>query len=362
MKHLDEYWDAGLAQGLARQIRAVSRKKVNFMEFCGGHTVTIARYGIESLLPPTVRLLSGPGCPVCVTPMDQIDWMIALAGLPEVTVATYGDMLRVPGSRTSLAGERGRGADVRIVYSSYDAIELARENPKRQVVFFGIGFETTAPATAAAVLKARELGLENFSVVSAHKTTPGIIIALLDTDELKLDGLICPGHVSVITGTAPYAYAAGHGVPCVISGFEPLDVLQSVLMLVEQAERGIAQVEIQYRRGVRPNGNEKARQLLDEVFQPADSNWRGMGVVKGTGLKLKPVFSRWDAFTRFKLELPETVEPAGCICGHVLRGAASPSDCALFGSRCTPAEPVGACMVSSEGACQAHYRFRGIQR
>jgi len=362
LKYLDEYGDSGLAETLAAKIRRVSSRRASFMEFCGGHTVTIARYGIESLLPEQVRLLSGPGCPVCVTPMDQIDRMIALAGQPGMIVTTYGDMLRVPGSSSSLAFERGRGADVRIVYSSYDALEIARNTPEREVVFFGIGFETTAPATAAAVLKARELKLDNFSVVSAHKTTPAIIKALLDTEELELDGLICPGHVSVITGTAPYIYAAEErGVPCVISGFEPVDVLQSVLMLVEQVENGDSRVEIQYKRGVRPAGNEKARRLMNEVFKPADSNWRGIGVVAASGLALRDEFSKWDALARFQLKVPETAEPAGCICGRILRGVASPSDCALFGKRCMPSTPVGACMVSSEGACQAHYRFGRIQ-
>ncbi|MBN2289140.1 MAG: hydrogenase formation protein HypD [Candidatus Glassbacteria bacterium] len=360
MKHVDEYRDSGLSAAVAGRIRKLSTRPASFMEFCGGHTATIARYGLESLLPAQISLLSGPGCPVCVTPVGMIDRMIALARLPGMIVASYGDMLRVPGSASSLLVERGRGsADVRVVYSSYDALEAARSNPGRQVVFFGIGFETTAPATAAVVLKARELGVDNFSVVSAHKTTPGIIRALLDSDEVKLDGLICPGHVSVITGTAPYRYAAEQRrVPCVICGFEPLDVLQSVLMLVEQVESHRAGVEIQYRRGVREQGNEKARRLMDEVFEPADSVWRGIGTVPGTGLSLRPELSRWDALARYRLDLPEPQEPAGCICGKILRGAASPEECRLFGSRCTPATPVGACMVSGEGACQVRYRWR----
>ncbi|HUU27392.1 MAG TPA: hydrogenase formation protein HypD [archaeon] len=358
MKYLDEYRDRALAEALAGKVRKLSTRQANFMEFCGGHTVTIARYGIESLLPEHIHLLSGPGCPVCVTPIEFVDLIIELSARPGVTVTTYGDMLRVPGSRSSLSLERGRGADVRVVYSSYDALEIASREIDRQVVFFGIGFETTAPATAAAVLRARERGLDNFTVVSAHKTTPGIIRALLETDELSLDGLICPGHVSVITGTAPYRYAAERGVPCVISGFEPLDVLQCVLMLVEQVEQGRSEVEIQYRRGVRAEGNAKARRIMEEVFQPADSNWRGIGTVAGTGLALRPEFKHWDAFYRFRIDLPGAVEPAGCICGKILRGTASPESCALFGRQCTPSSPVGACMVSSEGACQAHYRWR----
>jgi hydrogenase expression/formation protein HypD len=358
LKYLDEFRDSALADILARKIKKASTRQVNFMEFCGGHTVTIARYGLETILPENVHLLSGPGCPVCVTPAEQVDLIIALSTKPGCTVTSYGDMLRVPGSRSSLALERGRGADIRVVYSSYDALEIARREQERQVVFFGIGFETTAPATAAAVLKARDLGLENFTVVSAHKTTPGIITALLDTDELSLDGLICPGHVSVITGTAPFRYAAEkRGVPCVISGFEPLDILQTILMLVEQVKEGKSEVEIQYRRGVRPEGNGKARQMMEEVFRPADSNWRGIGTVPGTGLALRDEFGRWDALSRFEIQVPPADEPAGCICGRILRGIALPHDCALFGKKCTPDNPVGACMVSSEGACQAHYRW-----
>ncbi len=360
MKHVDEYRDADLARGLSERIAHISTREVAFMEFCGGHTVAIARYGLRGMLPARVRLLSGPGCPVCVTPVCSIDLMLAVADQPRVIAATYGDMLRVPGSHGSLIDLRSRGADVRVVYSSYDAVELARENPAHEVVFFGIGFETTAPATAAAVLRAREQGLKNFSVVSAHKTTPGIIKVLLDSPELRLSGLLCPGHVSVVTGAAPYEYAARHGVPCVISGFEPLDILQSVLMLVEQVESSRAEVEIQYRRGVKPEGNLHARALMESVFQSCDSDWRGLGVVPGTGLELRSEFEPWDAARRFTLSLPEPVEPAGCICGRVLRGAASPEECGLFGQVCTPSSPVGACMVSTEGACQAHYRWREL--
>jgi hydrogenase expression/formation protein HypD len=248
---------------------------------------------------------------------------------------------------------------VRVVYSSYDAVELARSNPESQVVFFGIGFETTAPATAAAVLKAAEMGLENFSIISAHKTTSPIIAALLDSGEMRLDGLVCPGHVSVVTGTAPYVQAAAQGVPCVITGFEPVDILQAVLMLVEQVEQGRSEVEIQYSRTVRDEGNPKALRMMEQVFAPVPSNWRGIGVVPASGLEVREEYSTFNARSRFEIELPETREPAGCICGRILRGAATPADCALFAGRCTPTNPVGACMVSSEGACHAHFRFRG---
>ncbi len=362
MKHRSEYRNPLLAGAIADRINRISRKPCSFMEFCGGHTLTIARHGIGSMLSERINLLSGPGCPVCVTPMEEVDLMSALAGLPDVIVATYGDMLRVPGSKASLLERRAEGADVRVVYSSYDAVELAMSNPHRQVVFFGIGFETTAPATAAAVLKASSLGLENFSVISAHKTTPPIIAALLSSGEMRLDGLVCPGHVSVITGVAPYRQAAAQGVSCVITGFEPVDILQAVLMLVEQVEQGRSEVEIQYSRTVRDEGNPRALRIMERVFAPVASNWRGIGVVPGSGLEVREQYCAFNARNRFDITLPETDEPAGCICGRILRGAASPADCPLFAGRCTPTSPVGACMVSSEGACQAHFRFRGHAR
>ncbi len=362
MKHQNEYRNAELAGGIAARIHEISSKPCSFMEFCGGHTLTIARHGIGAMLPERIKLLSGPGCPVCVTPMQDVDLMSALAAQPGVIVTTYGDMLRVPGSRGSLLQRRAEGADVRIVYSSYDAVELARINPESQVVFFGIGFETTAPATAAAVLKAAGMGLENFSVISAHKTTSPIIAALLESGEMRLDGLVCPGHVSVVTGTAPYVQAAAQGVPCVVTGFEPVDILQAVLMLVEQVEQGRSEVEIQYSRTVRDQGNPKALRMMERVFAPVPSNWRGIGVVPESGLEVREEFSLFNARSRFDIELPETREPAGCICGRILRGAASPADCSLFAKRCTPTNPVGACMVSSEGACHAHFRFRGHER
>ncbi len=362
MKYQNEYRNPELAAGIAARIREISRKPCSFMEFCGGHTLTVARHGIGSMLPERINLLSGPGCPVCVTPMEEVDLMSALAGLPGIIVATYGDMLRVPGSRASLLERRAEGADVRVVYSSYDAIELARENPERQVVFFGIGFETTAPATAAAVLKAAEMKLDNFSVISAHKTTPAIITALLDSGEMRLDGLVCPGHVSVVTGIAPYRQAAAQGIPCVITGFEPVDILQAVLMLTEQVEQGRSEVEIQYSRTVHEQGNPKALRMMEQVFEPVASNWRGIGVVPSSGLEVREEYSAFNARSRFDIELPQTSEPAGCICGRILRGIATPGDCSLFAGRCTPTSPVGACMVSSEGACHSHYRFRGQTR
>ena len=362
MKHQNEYRNPELAVALVGRIREISSKPCSFMEFCGGHTLTIARHGIGSMLPEQINLISGPGCPVCVTPMAEVDLMSALAGLPGVIVTTYGDMLRVPGSRASLLERRAEGADVRVVYSSYDAVEMARSNPESQVVFFGIGFETTAPATAAAVLKAAEMDLGNFSVISAHKTTSPIIAALLDSGEMCLDGLVCPGHVSVVTGTAPYVQAAARGVPCVVTGFEPVDILQAVLMLVEQVEQGRSDVEIQYSRTVKDEGNPKALRMMEQVFTPVPSNWRGIGVVPASGLEVRDEFASFNARNRFEIELPETREPAGCICGRILRGVASPVDCALFAKRCTPTSPVGACMVSSEGACHAHFRFQSHKR
>ena len=365
MKHVDEYRDSELCRNVAEAIRAEAAKvprTLRFMEFCGGHTVAIARYGIDRLLPDNVKLISGPGCPVCVTDMQTIDRMIALCDIPGTIITTYGDMIRVPGSGSSLAEKRARStADVRIVYSSYDALEIALENPDSEVIFFGIGFETTAPATAASVIRAAAEDIENFSVVSAHKTTPPIVKALLDSGEVALDGLLCPGHVSVVTGVEPYRYAAGKGVACAISGFEPLDVLQSVLMLVRQCVEGRPAMEIQYRRGVKERGNPRAREVMNKVFETSSGNWRGIGEVPDSGLVLREKYRKFDSFSKFNIPLPDSKEPAGCICGRVLRGVAEPSECGLYGKRCTPSSPVGACMVSSEGACQAHYRWKSLQ-
>ena len=343
---------------LAAALRAEARPDLTFMEVCGTHTMSIARYGLRQLLPTGMRLISGPGCPVCVTAMADLDRVVALARLPEVTLATFGDLIRVPASRTTLAAERAAGADVRVVYSPRDAVQIAADEPERQVVFAGIGFETTAPTVAASLLEARTRGLENFSVLSMHKTMPLPLRALLELGETPISGFLLPGHVSVITGTAGYEFLArDYGVAGVVAGFEPHDVLGALLRLVRQSAPAI---EIEYGRAVRPEGNVVARRLMEQVFEPGDAEWRGLGVIPGSGLALRAEYADADAALRFDVALEPPLEPFGCRCGEVLRGVTDPADCALFGARCTPEDPVGACMVSSEGACAARYRYRGL--
>jgi len=343
---------------LAADLRAEARPDLTFMEVCGTHTMSIARYGLRELLPEGMRLVSGPGCPVCVTAMADLDRVVALARLPEVTLATFGDLIRVPASRTTLAAARAAGADVRVVYSARDAVQIAADEPDRQVVFAGIGFETTAPTIAASLLEARARGLANFSVLSMHKTMPLPLKALLELGETPISGFLLPGHVSVITGTACYEFLArDYGVAGVVAGFEPHDVLRALLRLVRQTRPAI---EIEYGRAVRPEGNVVAQRLMEQVFAPGDADWRGLGVIPGSGLALRPEYADADAAERFPVDLEPPLEPAGCRCGEVLRGVTDPADCALFGARCTPEDPVGACMVSSEGACAARYRYRGI--
>jgi len=328
------------------------------MEVCGTHTMAISRYGLRDLLPAGMRLVSGPGCPVCVTAVGDLDVVVALARLPEVTIVTFGDLVRVPSSHSSLAAERAAGADVRVVYAPTDALELAAAEPGRQFVLAGIGFETTAPTVAGALLMARERGLGNFSVLSLHKTMPGALRALLDAGESRIDGFILPGHVSVVTGSDCYRFLPGeYGVGGVVAGFTAADVLEALLLLARQQEPAI---EIGYRRAVTAAGNRVAQELLARVFAPCDAVWRGLGLIPGSGLRLSEEFRDFAAEERFTVEPGEPVEPRGCRCGEVLRGLIDPPECALFGRRCTPEMPVGACMVSSEGACAAHFRYRAF--
>lgn len=337
---------------------AVGDRQLTYMEVCGTHTMVVARYGLRQLLPRGLRLVSGPGCPVCVTAIADLDRVVAIARLSRVTLATFGDLVRVPATGTTLAAERAAGADVRVVYSPLDAVDLAVEHPEREVVLAGIGFETTAPAVAVAILQARDRGLGNFSVISLHKTMPAPMRALLDSGELRIDGFLLPGHVSVITGSHAFQFlAADYGVGGVVAGFEPADVLQSLLMLARQEE---PRVEIAYRRAVQEQGNPAGQAILSQVFAPADAEWRGLGVIPGSGLRLAGEFAAYDADLRFRPPLPVSEEPRGCRCGDVLRGVMDPPECSLFGVRCTPEAPVGACMVSSEGSCAAAYRYRDL--
>jgi hydrogenase expression/formation protein HypD len=358
MKFIDEYRDAELSKKLVNRIERLSTKPARLMEFCGGHTVAIMRNGIRQLLPPTVKMLSGPGCPVCVTANIDIDKAIALAHLPNVIITTFGDMMKVPGSYSSLQQARAEEADIRIVYSTQDALQIAKDNPKKSVIFIGIGFETTTPTIAASILQAEEEKIENFYVLCLLKLCPPVMKALLNLGEIRLDGIVCPGHVSVIIGSHPYEFIPrDYGVACVVSGFEPLDILLSVAMLVEQIENGKPQVEIAYRRGVKPEGNRKALELMGSVFEVGDAGWRGIGIVPASGLKLKKEYERFDAERAFPINLEPVHEPKGCICGDILRGVKTPIDCKLFGKVCLPEHPIGPCMVSSEGSCSAYYLY-----
>lgn len=358
MRHVDEYRDGGLAEKLLTQIRSMSTRHLKFMEVCGSHTVAIFKSGIRDLLPDTISLVSGPGCPVCVTSAGDIDKAVWLSRQPGVALATFGDMIRVPGSGISLQQTKADGADVRIVYSPFDALTLAISNPSLKVVFFAAGFETTSPAVAATLGRAVEAGLPNFFLFSVHKTIPGAMRALLDTPELKIDGFICPGHVSTILGTEPYGFIpAEYKRAAVVTGFEPLDILQATLMLVRQMEEGRPAVEIQYRRAVSAEGNPKAREVLYTYFEPCDSEWRGIAVIPGSGLKVREQYAAFDAEKAFDIIVGEPREVKGCSCGEVLRGIKTPPECRLFGKACTPESPVGACMVSYEGSCSAYYKY-----
>ena len=358
MKYISEFRSSELAQGLISDIRGKSKQKVRLMEFCGGHTVAIFKYGIRQALPPNIELVSGPVCPVCVTATSDIDKAIALAMIPGVIITSFGDMLRVPGSRDSLQQARAAGADVRIVYSTLDALKIAQENPAKTVVFIGVGFETTAPTIAASVLQAKEQKIKNYRVLSLHKLCPPVIKAILDAGEVKLNGLICPGHVSAITGSNAWEFVArDYGIPCVVAGFEPTDILQCVDMLVTQVENRQSKVEIAYKRGVTPEGNLQAQKIMQQVFEPCPANWRGMGAVPASGLKLRQKFADFDAEVAFDIKPEPAIEPKGCICGEILRGVKTPADCRLFRKICTPENPVGPCMVSSEGSCSAYYLY-----
>ena len=359
LKHLSEYQDAELCRRLAGRIGQKTRRPLRLMEVCGTHTVSIFRHGLRTLLPETISLLSGPGCPVCVTAQGEIDWFMELARQPGVITATFGDLLRVPGSNASLMQQRAQGADVRVVDSSLAGLNLARENPQKEVIFLGVGFETTAPTVAATVLEAKRQGIKNFSVAVAHKLMPPALRALLSHGRVRLDGLICPGHVSVIIGAQAYEpLARAFSMPCVITGFEPLDILQGIEMLVDQAQADANQVQIAYRRAVSREGNPKALALMDQVFKPVDAVWRGLGEIKTSGLELRQEFAAHDAGQKFSSRAQEAPEPPGCSCGQVLSGLIAPDQCLLFGKVCTPSAPVGPCMVSSEGACAAHYKYR----
>ena len=360
LKHIDEYRDADISKNLLQKINAISKKNFRLMEVCGTHTVSIFRSGIRSVLPKTISLLSGPGCPVCVTDQAEVDAFIELARIDDVVITTFGDLMRVPGTKSSLQKESAAGRDIRVVYSTFDALEIARKNPDKNVVFLGVGFETTAPTIAAAILSAAQQELNNFSVISAHKLVPPALLALMGADGVKIDGFILPGHVSVIIGLKSYQpFFDQYKIPCVVAGFEPTDILQAIYMLVDMLESDNPDLDNAYRRAVTLDGNLKAQQILKEIFEPVDACWRGIGIIPQSGLKIREPYAAHDAQKIFKVELPDTKPPKGCACGEILIGTKTPPECALYKKVCTPMDPVGPCMVSTEGTCAAYFKYHG---
>ncbi len=371
MKFADEFRDGAKAKSLVREIDKLAaeieitrERPINIMEVCGGHTHSIFRYGLEGMLPPSVELVHGPGCPVCVLPMGRVDDCVAIAERPEVIFTTFGDAMRVPGSKKSLAQAKAEGADVRMVYSPMDALEIARKNPEREVVFFGLGFETTMPSTALTVLQAEADGIENFSVFCNHITIVPTMKAILDSPDLHLDGFLGPGHVSMVIGTAPYRFIAEHyRRPMVIAGFEPLDVLQSIWMVLKQIRDGRAEIENQYKRVVPEGGNGPALAAVDRVYELREFfEWRGLGSIDHSGVRVRDAYARFDAERKFAVPNVRIADPKSCQCGEVLKGVLKPWQCKVFGTECTPETPIGALMVSPEGACAAYYQYGGLKR
>jgi hydrogenase expression/formation protein HypD len=340
------------------RLTAAINRPLKLMEVCGTHTVEIFRHGIRDVIPQSITLLSGPGCPVCVTSVRDVDAAIAIAQVPGVTMTTFGDMMRVPGGKESLLEARSKGADVRVLYSPLEAIGLAQREPNREIVFFGTGFETTSPLIAASIAHAEQTGVKNISVYAAFKLVPPALRALLDSPDVQVDGFILPGHVSTIIGKKPYEFVASqYRIPSVITGFEAKEIIEGILMIVRQIAQKRTAVEIQYRSVVREEGNPRAVELLDRYFEPADAYWRGIGVIPGSGLKLRERYSAFDANRKFNPPVSDAMEPEFCSCGDILRGVKIPTECALFGTGCTPDAPVGPCMVSTEGSCAAYFKY-----
>ena len=348
-------------QKMIQFIEKLSKKierQINLMEVCGTHTVSIFRHGIRSVIPSNIKLLSGPGCPVCVTPVEDIDRMLYIAKQPDVILTTFGDMMRVPGSDGSLYKAKAEGADIRMVYSPLDALKIGEQNENKKVVFFAVGFETTSPSISATIFEAERKGIQNFYIYPVHKLVPPALEVLVNTEELKLDGFILPGHVSTIIGSKVYEFIPSkYKKACVITGFDADDILQAIFMLLKQINENEPKVEIQYKDAVKPEGNPKAVEFINRYFEPCDSNWRGIGIIPKSGLKLKKEYSHRDAEFVFTIPEIQSKEPKGCQCGLVLRGVKIPPECPLFAKICTPENPVGACMVSSEGSCAAYYKY-----
>lgn len=358
MKFINDYRDKKLILKISELIQRNADRDYRFMEVCGGHTATIHRFGITSLLPENIKLISGPGCPVCVTGTGFIDKAVECSGIQDVIIATFGDLIRVPGSLSSLEKEKASGADIRIVLSANDALDIALRNHERVVVFPAIGFETTAPGTAVTIRKAFSLEISNFCVLPAHKLMPPAMESIIKGGT-RLDGFICPGHVAAITGSGIFDFIPEeYSLPCVVSGFEPADLLLSILMLVRQVNSGKPSTQIQYTRAVSREGNVIAQEIMQEVFEPCDAEWRGLGIIHSGGLGIKKKYEQYDAETRFPLKISHDKDVSGCICGDILRGLKEPVDCPLFAMSCMPEDPVGACMVSQEGTCNTWYKYR----
>lgn len=347
---------------ILNQIVNLTNGHLRFMEVCGTHTVSIFRSGIRSVLPKEIELISGPGCPVCVTPVGEIDRAIALARLPNVTLVTFGDLMRVPGTSSSLNQERAMGRDIRIITSPLDPLEIAMSEPQKKVIFFAVGFETTAGAIAAAVKEAKRRGIKNLYILSSQRLIPPAINALISLNNIKIDGFILPGHVSVIIGKTPYSFIAHEfSIMGVITGFEALDILEGIYMLMRQKTEGRSEIEIQYTRAVKDEGNRLAQEVIEEVFEPFNATWRGLGMIPQSGLMLREEFREMDAAFAFDIPYEEKADPPGCLCGEILQGIKKPPDCPLFNTRCTPEDPVGPCMVSSEGSCAAFHKYEDFE-
>ncbi|MBI4642526.1 MAG: hydrogenase formation protein HypD [Deltaproteobacteria bacterium] len=360
MKFSDEFRDKDLVRDLTRRLKQLGTEPATIMEVCGTHTMAAARFGLKELLPPEVRLVSGPGCPVCVTAQEDLDGFLALGGEPGIILASFGDMLRVPGTTTSLEKQRAAGAAVKVVYSPLDAVDLAKQEIEKNVVFFGVGFETTMPATAMAIQAAAAAKVDNFSVFCVHKTMPGALRALLSAGEVRVSGLLCPGHVTTIIGASAYDFIPrDFGIPCAVTGFEPLDLLLGIESILRQFSQGQAQVDNVYTRVVPLKPNPRAQALLAEVFAAADAQWRGLGIIPGSGVEIREPYREFDARSRFAgiLARVPSPPPSACRCGEILRGVMPPQECPLFDKVCSPSNPLGPCMVSSEGACAAVYRY-----
>jgi len=357
MKYVDEFRDKRLIDKVASQIQQAVDPccAYNIMEVCGTHTMSIFRFGLRNILPPNINLISGPGCPVCVTPNEYIDKAIAIADMKDAVVATFGDMIKVPGSRSSLEKEKAKGCNIKTVYSSLDALELAEKNPKKEVVFLGIGFETTAPTVTQSLVIAKNKRIKNYSVLCGHKTMPEVLKTLVSDDSMKVNAFLLPGHVSAIIGSKPYEFLSKiYKKNCVISGFEPFDILQSILMVIKQ---NTPKVEIQYNRVIEKNGNPLARKSIDKVFEKSSSVWRGLGLVKNSGFKIKRSYKNFDSELKFKPKIEKAKDNVKCFCGYILKGIKTPYDCPSFARTCTPENPAGACMVSGEGTCAAYYKY-----